>query len=56
MKSVVKFSYLLLNFIACLIALPAQAVVPVSVAEVTKASLTSEIAVNGTIYGKGALP
>ena len=53
MKSVVKFNYLLLNFIACLVALPALAVVPVSVAEVTKAPLTSEIAVNGTIYGKG---
>lgn len=36
----------------CLSAVPAYAVVPVTTAKVTKAPLTSEIAVSGTLYGK----
>ncbi len=36
----------------CLSAVPAYAVVPVTTAKVTKAPLTSEIEVSGTLYGK----
>ncbi|WP_283710449.1 efflux RND transporter periplasmic adaptor subunit [Pseudoalteromonas prydzensis] len=47
-KSALQF-FMLFN---CLFVAPAFAIAPVTVAEVNKAPLTSEIAVNGTLYGK----